>query len=564
MRSRWQRCAARLAGLGRWPLSQVEAGTALGALRTLEGASWRPALYSPLLYDAQLLLFALTRATDATARLLPAIVGALMTVLPYFGRRALGRAGALSAALLLAFSPTWLHLSRTADGTILSAAALALVLLALWRKDAGADGRALWVAPVALALGMASGPGVYTVLFSGLVVAALAYKAKRWTPEVGTAMVALRSVASRRNALILLGVFLAVSSACWANPGGIGASVEIAGRWLLDLVPQGASPPWFHTLEVLATYESLLVVLALAGAVSVVRRRDLAGVFFLCWVAIALILGTLLGHRGSAWLPDVLLPLTLLAARGFQTLWRRLSSGWQALDGAAVAGGILLMAFGFLRLAGFTHTGQNTFLTQALVAVGMLIASWAAYWLWTDRTGALRVGVALILLPLAMYTVRISTALVYQTGADPREPLIRQPASPQLRDMGALLTDTSMRDSGDQHLLDIEYERSLDPWASWYTSRFPNARAVIAVGPRPSATVLITAARERADWPKGYAAQRFPLVTEFPEQPLSVRERLRWLIYRDPVGTEQPRELQVWVKLADAIVQAGGNDEAKE
>ena len=43
-------------------------------------------------------------------------------MLPLAARDLLGRRGALAASVLLAFCPTWLFMSRTADGTILAAA----------------------------------------------------------------------------------------------------------------------------------------------------------------------------------------------------------------------------------------------------------------------------------------------------------------------------------------------------------------------------------------------------------------------------------------------------------
>ncbi|MBC7315319.1 MAG: hypothetical protein H5T70_02715, partial [Chloroflexi bacterium] len=99
--------AIRLARLGAWPLDERELATALAAWRSVSGSAWRPAFYSPLLYDVHLVLFFLTRATEAAARLFPALAGAALVWGPYGLRGYLGRRGALVSAVLLAMAPTW-------------------------------------------------------------------------------------------------------------------------------------------------------------------------------------------------------------------------------------------------------------------------------------------------------------------------------------------------------------------------------------------------------------------------------------------------------------------------
>jgi hypothetical protein len=49
--------------------------------------------------------------------------------------------------------------------------------------------------------------------------------------------------------------------------------------------------------------------------------------------------------------------------------------------------------------------------------------------------------------------------------------------------------------AADEHTRDLEvaYEADLDPWLGWYLRDLDNAHAVAAVGPNPSAAVLITA-----------------------------------------------------------------------
>ena len=102
-----------------------------------------------------------------------------------------------------------------------------------------------------------------------------------------------------------------------------------------------------------------------------------------------------------------------------------------------------------------------------LVFVGIawlgLVAAWVAYFFWAQGGSALRVGLAWLALVMAVMTVRATTAVAYQTGRAPREGLVHQPASVQIRDMEALVSALSSHQAGDSRLLDIDYERGLSP-----------------------------------------------------------------------------------------------------
>ena len=528
--------AARLAGLGRWPLLESEANTALAAWRAAWGLSWQPDYYSPLIFDLTLLLAALTRASDAAVRLLPALVGAGLVALPYFARDILGRQGALLAALLLAFAPTWFYFSRTADGPILTTAASALILLAIQRYGGSQSPQHLRLAVVALALGLAAGPGLYTFLLAGALWILL-----RW-----------RAMATRGNLLLGTGVFILGATGLLLNLGGLGAAVGLAGHWARSLAPASSGLPWSAYPLTLVTYESLTLALALVGSIWGVARREALDQFLSFWVGLALLLGILLGHREPLWLVDVLLPLFILAARGFQRLWDRLAPGAQPLDALLILATLAFVALGFLRLAAFSQTGQPPYLAQSRVVFGALILIWAFYGIWGQRDVALRVAVVAFVVSAAVITVRATSALAYQTGRDPRERMVFQPSSVAIRDLEALVTKLSSEQTGDPHTLDITYDPDLDPLLGWYLRDYPQARPVAGSAKRPQTTALITRALEKSAWPQGYAGQRFRWQEVRVEQKLSLREQLRWLFYRYPVGEDKSAEVHIWVRLPTA------------
>ena len=546
--------ATRLAALGHFPLLESEANTALAAWRTLQGSMWRPEHYSPLLYDAQLALFGLTRATDAAARYLPALAGAVLVALPYLARNLLGRRGALCASALLALSPVWLFYSRTGDGTLISTVAGALALWALVRLAQGGSARWLRVALVTLAVGATAGPGIYTPMLAGLLYAAMnAWLARRqperaafWQPLLAR----LRAAWHWREMGIALGVLLAVATALSVNPGGLGATLSLLGVWLSHMAPSASGLPWSHLGRTLLTYEMLTLALAAVGLIWGLWQRDRLEQALALWLAVVLVLGLALGHRGPAWTLDALLPLVLLAARGAERLWRALAPETSVVD--AVAGWVALCLLGFfaLELASYAQTGQTEFLWYALLSAGVLALGIVAHGFWSGFRSAARVATVVILAALVVITVRTTTALAYQTARDPHEPLVGTTHSAQIRDLEREIATQSSRRATDAHNLQVVYERALGPLAEWYLRDYARAEQVASIGAPPQAQALLTAQRTPDTYPAGYAAERFRWVVSWPQQELSLRDQLRWFVQRQPVGFEETTFVHLWIRLA--------------
>ncbi len=137
--------ALRLHHLGAHPLTDAEARAALPAYRLLRGgveadpaAAERrsrstPSGDSPAYFSFAYLSFLLFDASDATARLAPALFGSALVFLPLFFGDQLGRGGALFAAGLLAVSSGLMAASRSADGAVIALFGLGFGLGALRR-----------------------------------------------------------------------------------------------------------------------------------------------------------------------------------------------------------------------------------------------------------------------------------------------------------------------------------------------------------------------------------------------------------------------------------------------
>jgi hypothetical protein len=171
-------------------------------------------------------------------------------------------------------------------------------LLGVWRVLRGEHRPALRLLAVALGLGPVAGAGYYTTLLAAAIFGGL-----WWRRADENARQQLRRVwagATLRRSLLLAGGLLFFSaSGLLLNPAGIGMAVQAAARGAASLWPEaGGLPPW-HYGRLLLGYEPLTLALAVAAAWRAARERQPVDGFLLLWLALALLLGTLGGHRGA-------------------------------------------------------------------------------------------------------------------------------------------------------------------------------------------------------------------------------------------------------------------------
>ena len=106
-----------------------------------EGFIHNPMMHGPFQMEATAGLFFLFGDDDYTARLLYAIAGTALVLMPLLFRSRLGNWGALFTSMLLAFSPAMLYFSRFARNDILMAVWALGIVIAMWRyldEDSGA------------------------------------------------------------------------------------------------------------------------------------------------------------------------------------------------------------------------------------------------------------------------------------------------------------------------------------------------------------------------------------------------------------------------------------------
>jgi len=130
--------------------------------------------HGPLQFFATAGIFRIFGSSDTTARMVPALFGVLLAVLPFTFTKHIGRTGAIAAALMLAVSPSMLYYSRFAGPD----AALAFFSLAaamvIWRYLASPERGFLYLLALAIAFMLVSTEMALVVI--GIFAAYLAFR----------------------------------------------------------------------------------------------------------------------------------------------------------------------------------------------------------------------------------------------------------------------------------------------------------------------------------------------------------------------------------------------------
>jgi len=549
----------RFYALGAQPLRESEAAQALAAWRFYQGNFEGTTGYSPLLFLGNVFCFALLGASEAMARLVPALSGTLLAVLPYFLRRHLGRSGALVASILLALSPSTLFFSRYLRGQIVVTACVLAVLVGFFGYLDNKQPKYAYLTSGALALSLSADPMGYTfVLIFGtfLLLLGLVYRLANVDMGWSVVLVAWRTAREEKDllknsALVLAVVLVLVCMAFLLNFAGLPAALDFLPTWLAQLGPQPGAQLWYYYFQLLVLYEPLILVFGLIGLVyHYIGQRDFLTTFLLYWTVAAAVIYALAGQKAPGNVLLLLLPLALLASLLLGRFWDQLAQAavW-GVEGLFAALSLPVVAYLAIQLAGYASSGQAVYLYMALVAFVVLPSLVALCWMWLGQGPALRCGGIVLLLVLAMLTVGLSVGLNYHRAADPREPMVAEATLPGIVDLVTTLERVSSHQEGDPHIIAVTVEEATGPVLAWYLRNFGHTRFVEKLSPSIETPVVITPAEEEEPTLGGsYVGQSFALQVTWNPQGLTGTERMRWLLYREALTPVKSYDVVLWVK----------------
>lgn len=562
--------ATRLLNLDGAPLQPSEGALAMTSWDLLHRAGISLGT-SPLLVDANVLMFMLFGSSDAVARAAVAGSGAFLAMSPFFLRRHLGRIGALFSAAVLAVSPTLILGSRTLDPAIPTLALGAGIVIA--GQAYAASHRSWYLAGIgiALALLLMSGPLAYDVLivFGGFAVVYLYERAKPGSPypvdAVGFSSAATRlrsgndqaapaglTPADWRAALTAFGLAGVLAwTGVLTNFEGLGGALAIPlGLWARSF--SGSTLASAATFPVIFLgYEPLALGAGIMGMIVAGRPRRVLTTFFLWWTVVGLALLLVSNGREPLWAGLVVVPLALLAAGAAEWLARALESAEERRRLATFAPLALSLVATLMIAAGNASTPDPS--VPRFVAIGpplALLAFVVFIAVFYDVRSALVSASAVAGFCLVVFSVHAATLL--SPGGALAPDLVFHPrvtssdARTMVADVSLILDELHIARvvEGRPVTEDVQVAEPFADPLRWYLRHASNLKVVPVVAGSPA--IAVVAANGRAP-SEGYAGQVFQFSRSAQPPSLDPAALWRWFIYRQP-GSTRTTSVKVYVK----------------
>lgn len=574
----------RLVNLAARPLMPSEAQTALAAWQFLNG---KPVgeFVSPLLFTLDWLAFFLFGAFDFSARFFPAAVGALLVFLPTFARTALGKTGALIAALLIALSPALVFFARTLSGADIAVGGALAALILFWKFLQNRQTRALYLAAFLAGAALTADGAAFPILIAGgiyfLVTWAFARRGQVQEIETSQADTTLRTALQNPlvRAAILFGATYVLSATTFLlNRDGLGIAFNLLGAWLggFSAVGQFVSP-----LNWLIVYEPLPLIFGLAGLVLVFTLRqgeadDLGILRLLAIVSlVAFISYSLAGNKPPSVVVASALPLTLLAGWFIGNLLERaaddirISGGWRTMLSGEIPVFAMLMILAALVYLQFVTFLQQTRFVSVLDGLSRLLSGSAG------DTSVLVAAITLALITLILLGVFIGLSILLVGGArtttlvafailvllsfgmlrsvwqlnfsdtEPvRELLAPSQTTIQMRDLVSDLEWNSQWQQGDPHVVHVVADSALGDTGRWYLRNFTNVQWTGNIASATGAEAVITDATSPP--PGNWRGQRYRINVEWEPANFAGIDLWKWFVFRQG-GADTWQSTMLWL-----------------
>ncbi|HEV8634686.1 MAG TPA: flippase activity-associated protein Agl23 [Chloroflexota bacterium] len=375
----------------------------------------------------------------------------------------------------------------------------------------------------------------------------------RWNPRVWVTA-----------AVIFWAIFIAQYTTFFSNPGGL-FSGAIGGLkyWIDQQGVARGNQPWFYYLLLLPLYEFVAVLFGIGGAIYLLRRRTLFGVWLVYWAFGAVLLYGWAAEKMPWMVIHMAVPLIFLAAVAIGRLVEQTQFFVSPLprfglflltlflaSAAFVSGTARLFSAGGPDIVGRLLSGgamvqqaQASFQSIGLLIVGAVLLYFAlTLGRRLGRTLALKVAalgaLLLVLLPLA---VRTAWQVNFHNGDVPVEMLVYTQTSPDVGQVMDEIDRIAFRTGQGRDKVKIVYDSGVSWPFEWYLRDY-KGRVFVGAGNIPAnaldAPIVLVGMENNRDQTikqqlgSRYVGQRYRLRWWFPEDYRSITlDSFRWFLF---------------------------------
>ncbi len=537
----------RFSELGLLPLSPIESEAALSAWQFLQPGPNEIIIGSPAYATLTSLLMLFFGVSDVTARMVPALFGFGIVLLPWLLRSRLGEIGMLATASLFAASPLLAATSRSASGDSIALFAIVLVFVSALRLLDEADKNWLYILSGAIGLGLASSP----LFYSGLITLAFARLAQRVvSPEVNRRYQIKSPMIVKAIAIGVLSL-LALSTRFFTHLSGLGSAAQIFGDWLNQFSAQGDLQTFLAPFLVLGRYEIILLPLGAVALIWAIWRNHPFGTLCTYWLLTGLFLMLLQrGILNNAYLPTIAGYMLLGVTSNY--LLRRDTSYWTwAMTGVIILTGaiVLVNVARFLRVSLIDQQVANLWISLMALAAAVLFI----YYFWAEQQKSILQGLWLGILTLSLlYQWGTAWNLTHATANDPREGWVVEATDTDVLWLTNTLKDISRRANNSDY--DIPLFSAVDtPVLRWYLRDFREVAfgQTLPLGAR-YAIIITSAENSEPALGDDYLGGDFGLLRgKTAEEYLSATpllDALRWVLFHESTRETREERIILWVR----------------
>jgi hypothetical protein len=441
----------------------------------------------------------------------------------------------------------------------------------------------LYLAAIALGLGLCAGPTMITMSLIVAAFIALLYLTERLLDrETGWSSILVAWSAFRgekglmtRFGMVLAATYGLVATSFVLHPGGLGHAADLLADWARSFAPEVGGSPALYPVVLLLRYEALILVMGLVEVIGAAlawrgsrRTTTQPGSVFphtalLAFLVVASALVVLVsGHRPTGNLLLIVVPLALLSGQGMERAWRWVSrrAMWPEIV-VIMSVALGLLVFSYLQIAGYSQAvptstvsvgglslyASTSYLLLAAIALLLLVGLGAAAWIWRGARLLLASGWLTCLVVLGLFGFKAMWGVSFAHAADPRELMIVATTAPDVRVLVESLEALSVAQAGDEHTLPLTVDATTGSVIAWYLRDFHRQQVVEGLSGPPDTLAAVTLAMREPPIGATFRGRGFPLRTYWLPWGTWGQDLVRWLLYNDASLPTVDQEVVMWV-----------------